>query len=410
MRVTRYDQGEFRGHTRLPTGGLRIAAALTRTGVFEYSDGTKTWREYRPDAEVFAPAWLASMRAAPVTIDHPAAPVTTKSWKALAVGNVGDDVRREDSHVVGSLIVQDADAVAAIEKGELVEISLGYDCEIEWTPGTSPEGEPYDAIQHDLTGNHCALGGKGFGRAGPTVALRMDGAAVRVLRPINERTTNPRADAREEKPSMATIKVRGREYKTDSPDEMKAAQDAMAEVEKKADDAGEMAAKLTAAEEALQAAMAQIADLKAKLAAPVTVTEEMVPADVADSLVTKREALRADAALALGVDAATLKGKSAADLQRAVIAHHAPEMKLDGLSAAVIDGMYGLAVAAAKRNDAAKQKADGEQRNDKLAAAGAAGTTPATENNRNDGGAQDDDGDPKRAMEQRTAARWKGKE
>jgi hypothetical protein len=36
------------------------------------------------------------------------------------------------------------------------ELSLGYTCDLEWTPGTAPNGETYDAIQKNIRANHLA--------------------------------------------------------------------------------------------------------------------------------------------------------------------------------------------------------------------------------------------------------------
>ena len=73
----------------------------------------------------------------------------------------------------GSLIIFHEDAIIAIENGERHEISLGYTCRLEPTPGAI-NGETYDAVQKDIVVNHVALGPKGWGRAGPDCAIRKD--------------------------------------------------------------------------------------------------------------------------------------------------------------------------------------------------------------------------------------------
>jgi hypothetical protein len=73
--------------------------------------------------------------------------------------------------------IQDKDVVEKVEKKDLVELSCGYTCDVDHTPGTY-NGEKYDAIQKNIRYNHVALGAKDFGRAGSEVKLRMDGAGL----------------------------------------------------------------------------------------------------------------------------------------------------------------------------------------------------------------------------------------
>lgn len=163
---------------RTPSGGLRIPAYIARTGVQVYKnpDGSIR-REYRPDTEVHLDAALKSFRGAPVTIGHPDT-VTPKTWKSLAKGHVGDDVCAEGEHVAATIYVQDHDAVQAVESKKLAELSCGYEVDLDMTPGTTPDGQHYDAVQRNIRGNHVALLPTGMGRAGRDVRLRLDGGQV----------------------------------------------------------------------------------------------------------------------------------------------------------------------------------------------------------------------------------------
>lgn len=175
-RVERFDRGTRIDKTT-PTagGGIRVDAALTRTGVLLYKLGDgSTRREWRPPEDVYDVASLASLRGAPVTDLHPDEPVTGATWRALAVGHVGDDVRDESPFVAASIIVQDAGAVAKVADGSRVELSCGYSCGLEMSAGVTPDGEHYDAIQRGILYNHVALLPRGEGRAGKSVALRLD--------------------------------------------------------------------------------------------------------------------------------------------------------------------------------------------------------------------------------------------
>jgi hypothetical protein len=54
------------------------------------------------------------------------------------------------------MLVMDAAAVDAVKKGTM-QLSVGYDANIEWKDGKTAKGEHYDAIQHDIRVNHIAL-------------------------------------------------------------------------------------------------------------------------------------------------------------------------------------------------------------------------------------------------------------
>lgn len=163
------------GPQRTPQGGLRIPASLTRSGVLEYqrADGS-IQREWRPAEEVFAEASLASLRDAPVTDLHPPEMVGPETFAAVTRGNVSGTPTRDGDLVAGELVVQGSDLVKKIDDGDAKEISPGYVCRLDMTPGTTPEGEDYDAIQRSISYNHVAIGPEGWGRSGARVSLRTD--------------------------------------------------------------------------------------------------------------------------------------------------------------------------------------------------------------------------------------------
>lgn len=170
----RFDRGRLEGKRRSPQGGLRVDAALTRTGIFLYRgpDGQEI-REYRPPEEVFNEDSLESLRLAPIVVGHPAM-IKTHNYKQHAVGVVSTDVRQDGKFVAATVVVQDQSTIEAVERGDLIEISCGYSVDLDHTPGVTPEGEKYDCIQRQIVYNHAALGGESFGRAGKEVRLRLD--------------------------------------------------------------------------------------------------------------------------------------------------------------------------------------------------------------------------------------------
>ena len=174
----RIESGRLDRAQRTPQGGFRVNAAVGRTGILEYlrADGSK-WREYRPPEEAFAADSLASLQAATVTDLHPSSLVTPQSYREVTRGHVGEGARADEDgqHIVAPLYIQDAELIRGVESGERREVSAGYHVDLDLTPGTTPDGQPYDAVQRRIRYNHVAVGPSGWGRAGPTVALRLDG-------------------------------------------------------------------------------------------------------------------------------------------------------------------------------------------------------------------------------------------
>lgn len=243
MRVRRVDASVFERFERTPSGGLRIPATPARVGVQVYKqpDGSDR-REYRPADEVFAPGSLATYRGATVTDLHPtergdAAAVTPDNFRRLVVGHVGDNVAHTDSHVTADVVLHDGEIIRKVEQGFSRELSCGYTCDWDPTPGTSPEGEPYDGVQRRIQINHVALGPPGWARAGESASLRIDAADV-LFQP-------PASPAQPKAPVMKII-LDGKEYDKGS-DEHLAALDAKAAKavadEKERADAAEQRAK-----------------------------------------------------------------------------------------------------------------------------------------------------------------------
>jgi len=151
------------GKPRRTADGYLIAEAkAVRTGIQLYSgdevgkpDMTVV-RVYRPPEEVFADASLQSFTHAPITNDHPKDMVTAENWKDLAIGEVSTAAKKDGEWVHLPLILKDAAAIAAVEAGKR-ELSAGYLCELDWTSGVTPDGQPFDAQQRNIKINHLAL-------------------------------------------------------------------------------------------------------------------------------------------------------------------------------------------------------------------------------------------------------------
>lgn len=169
----RIDVGSLKKPERLPDGRLRVDGVLTRTGVFSYRmpDGSIR-REYRPDAEVFAPAAMATFADATVTDEHPPQMITAANAKQFGVGMLSGAARRVDaSKVAATMVIADAATISKVEQGK-VALSCGYEVDLIDTPGVSPSGEHYDCQQSNIRINHVAI--VSSGRAGPEARIRMD--------------------------------------------------------------------------------------------------------------------------------------------------------------------------------------------------------------------------------------------
>ncbi|WP_406858502.1 DUF2213 domain-containing protein [Alsobacter sp. KACC 23698] len=157
--------------TRTTRDGYLVAdARIARTGIQIYlgaemgrTDLAQV-RVYRPEGEVFHADSLASFAHRPVTNDHPAEMVTAANWKKHAIGMMGGEVARDGTFIRVPLTLMDSAAIEAVKAGKR-ELSAGYQCDIDWTAGQTPQGEAYDAVQKNIRANHLAI--VDAGRAGP---------------------------------------------------------------------------------------------------------------------------------------------------------------------------------------------------------------------------------------------------
>jgi len=163
------------GYQITSQGFMVVDANLTRSGVFDYYEGGKLIREYRPPEEVFKDDSIESMKFVPLTKLHPDEMITADNWKQYTVGWVGNKIEKRGDYVGGQVIITDKKEIEAIlekwDKGESVELSMGYDAKLDEVPGQHKEGH-YDRVQRDIVYNHGSIVPRG--RAGREVRLIMD--------------------------------------------------------------------------------------------------------------------------------------------------------------------------------------------------------------------------------------------
>lgn len=174
MTVKRYDTSTMGRAIKRPNGHLLVPATLARTGVQTYRnpDGSLR-RELRLPEEVFHADAMASLELVPLTLEHPPEMLTAENTAKYSKGSAGENVTREGRYVKGRLAVTDSAAIEAVEKGEAVEVSVGYRCDLEHKPGVY-EGQPYDYIQRNIRANHISLTRKA--RGGSDIRVHLDAA------------------------------------------------------------------------------------------------------------------------------------------------------------------------------------------------------------------------------------------
>jgi len=166
--MQRFDTVAFSA-TRTPEGFIRDAPIIGRTGILIYknADGTDR-REYRPPEEAFKADSLTSLKGKPITIGHKGLVDSGNASSIAPVGTVLSDGRQDGETIRADIVIYNLNTDAR-------ELSCGYTLTLDETPGTTPSGEHYDAIQRNIRYNHVAIVPKG--RAG-IARLNMDGEQV----------------------------------------------------------------------------------------------------------------------------------------------------------------------------------------------------------------------------------------
>lgn len=302
---------------RTPQGGLLASATPTRCGVLTYTyPGGRKVRELRHPDEVFRSDSLESLRGAPITVGHPDVPVDASNWSELSKGHVGDDVHQDGLLVAAKVRVQDAKTVErcidAARADRLVEMSCGYDADVEFTPGTW-NGEEYDAVQRNIRYNHVALGPRNWGRAGNAVGLKLDGeSGIEIASPYTYLVNHiDQADGATPKQDSLTF---------DAKDFVKRAEHD-AEVAKRDSRIAELESQVAKQTKRADSAEAQVA-----------------PAAL-DALVAERQSIVDTARSVCGKDFKA-DGKSAHEIRLEALKTARPTLKLDGKSEAYVAGAF----------------------------------------------------------------------
>ena len=133
----------------------------------------KVYYMYRPAAELEKAA--DTFNGLPLLFEHHDINAANIP-KDKVIGSLGTDAAYDTPYLHNSLIVTDAEAIAAIESGAYKELSSAYQYEADMTPGMF-SGEHYDGIMRNIRGNHVAIVREG--RAGPDVAVADSGSKIK---------------------------------------------------------------------------------------------------------------------------------------------------------------------------------------------------------------------------------------
>jgi hypothetical protein len=297
-----------------PEGYLRVPAHVARCGIQQYlakeiapppeqedpldlrNRTGEVINVYRPPEEVFDPQSLASYADSDITDGHPAQMVDAGSYKDVSLGHATDGGQQDGEYVRVPLLIKDGEAIRRVEQGRSM-LSAGYWSKYDWTPGTAPDGTPYEAVQRGILINHIALvdrpragaGARLFDHdttsGGKTMAtVTLDGKSVDMPDQPTAQLVQSAFDA--EKSKYDQMAEKAKEYE----DEAAKLRDEMEKMKAEKDKAMEEKdeALKAASDEAIAERLKVIADTKD---AAVKVAGQGFTSDSLDAMTVKREAL-----------------------------------------------------------------------------------------------------------------------
>ncbi|WP_430247534.1 DUF2213 domain-containing protein [Providencia sp. PAZ2] len=149
---------------------------ISKVGVFDYLGAEigapipdKIYRVLRPPEELASEETINSFKLTPFIIEHEMlGKYATPAEKKGIQGVIGENVYFDPPYLRANIKIFSDVALSNIDSGK-IDLSPGYRSKYEFTSGIY-EGQPYDAIQRHLRGNHLALVDEG--RTGPDVAVQ----------------------------------------------------------------------------------------------------------------------------------------------------------------------------------------------------------------------------------------------
>lgn len=150
-------------------GFIKDTPIIGRTGLLKYVRPDGTIRtEYRPPEEAFSEDSLKSIEGKPITMGHHGLVTSSNAKQIKPVGTVLSVAKQDGDNIRADVVIYNLDSNER-------ELSCGYSLDLDETPGVTPSGEHYDAVQRNIRYNHLAIVRKG--RAG-NARLNFDGEQI----------------------------------------------------------------------------------------------------------------------------------------------------------------------------------------------------------------------------------------
>ena len=317
--MQRFDYYNIRA-VKTDEGFIKDSPVIGRTGLLEYRNADGSVRiEYRPPEEAFNADSLASIASKPIAMGHKAMVTSKIAMAVRPIGAVLSAGRQDGDNIVADIVIYDE------LPADIRELSCGYTVDLDETPGVTPDGEHYDAVQRNIRYNHLAVVAKG--RAG--------NARINLDEFLNQRNDGGR--------NMDKIKF-------DSGLEYEVQKEVVVEFEKitkERNDALKERDTFEAGRDALQIKLDAAEKENAKL-------KEGNAKDYEEAVNARLDVLEIGGKL--GIEG--LKEKTNDEIKKAVIAKVHGDVKLDGKSDDYIQAMYDMAKDTAVKQAAAQQRKD----------------------------------------------------
>lgn len=320
MQITVQDRQTYKITQREFTdeGFLRVPGKVARTGIQQYlacelgldGDPNRIINVYRPEEEVFAADSLASFDGVDITLQHPDTLVDSNNYSRVSKGVVrGSGSRTDDNFVQCNLLIKAKDTVDAVLNGTC-ELSAGYTATYDDTPGTAPDGTPYQFRQTNIRINHVAV-----------VDRARAGSSARIF---DTKTTGDKAMHQITTDTGRVLEV------ADA-----AVADAFDRLNKRVNDAEAASAKVQAS---LDASQAKVDDLTGKLEkATLASSDEAIKARVEQIAQVQSKARK------VAGDTFNCDSVNATDIMRAALAAAKPKRDFSDKSADYIQAAFDMA-------------------------------------------------------------------
>lgn len=322
----------------LPSGFMSLLANLTRTGIFVYQqidpDGTvKILRQLRL-AEEQNEEMMKTLSGLPLTNNHPDELVSPENASDYIVGMTSDQPKKilapvrngdgtDEEFIQQRLTVFNKDTMQDINRKRKSQISLGYQCQLDFTPGVY-KGQEYDCVQRNIRVNHVSLVQNA--RGGSNCKLILDGEEQTInLDGVSIDENIPKEE------NVKTFILDGKEYKVEDD-----VYSLLTSLKTQCDEAEE---KISSKEKTLERLTAQKDDLESKIKVQ---NDEDDTAKFREA-VKARVSLESQASKVLD-ESVALDGLSEIEIKKKVVKKLRPSLLLDGKSEDYVDARYEIAL------------------------------------------------------------------